>query len=674
MRDLGGDRRYRPDIDGLRCTAVLAVLLAHSGVPWFRGGYVGVDVFFVISGFLITRILWHDLDNSSASLLHFYERRARRILPALALMTTATLAAGCATLGPQRLVEVAQSAVASALLVSNVFFLRVVRDYFGTDILLQPLLHTWSLAVEEQFYLLFPLVLALIARAGRRRALPLIALICFVSFALAEHAIATGRQQAAFFLLHLRAWEIGVGTILAIACPRSPTNRTVIEALALLAAAAILLPLIVYDGTTPFPGHAALPPVLGAAALIWLNAGGRSAVGRALSWRPAVFVGRISYSVYLWHWPIMVFDRVMAGSPTTIRALICVALSLLVGAASWRWIERPFRDPAISLQGHQRVLSATGAMTALAVGVAGMIWFSDGLPGRISPEAMRAFAARSDIHPLRKQCRTVATLGAAHCRIGAPVASEAPADFLLWGDSHAEALAAAIEVAGLQAGKNGFVTVLTGCAPLLHVDRINEGPPRRCSDYAAAVVDFLRHRDDMPVVILSARWGLSADGARSDEPSRRFVLASRSHGLPSGHSHDNLAIFREGISDTLSAIRATGRRTVILGSVPELGWSVPDSLGQSILLHRPAPDPPNAASIAARTARSDAVLRALVASGVTFVPLVPVLCTPVCAVTDPAGRPAYIDDDHMSRSGAVGLLAGLLRDAIWGKRMRTAAR
>ena len=679
LRIGGGELRYRPDIDGLRCVAIVAVLLAHADLGWFRGGYVGVDVFFVVSGFLITRILWPgprtELDAGPGFLLAFYERRARRILPALTVVVAATLAASFATLGPQRFVEVARSAVATAFFVSNLHFWRTLGDYFGTDVRLQPLLHTWSLAVEEQFYLLFPLLLALLARAGRVRALVALALICLLSFALAQHAVTGGRQQAAFFLLHARAWELGVGAALALAPLPLPRHRPVVESLALLAAAAILVPVVAYDAVMPFPGLAALPPVLGTAALIWLHGGRDSAVKTALRWRPVVFIGLVSYSVYLWHWPIVVFDRIVLGEPTPARSLACVAVSLALGAASWRWIERPFRDPSGPLRGRRVAFAAAGAATA-AVAIAGAaIVLSGGLPGRLPPEALRLYAASDDVHPLRGECRTAARIGVARCRIGAPAVPEAPADFLLWGDSHAEALLPAVEAAAIRAGKSGFATILTGCAPLLHVDRVDEGPPTRCSAYADAVMTFLPGRDDLPLVILSARWELSARGTRSDEPSRAALLVNRAHDLPSGRFADNFAAFTAGIADTVAAIGATGRRTVILGSVPEIGWSVPDGLGQSLVLGRPAPAAPDAAVVAARNARSDAVFAALASRpGVAYLPLAPILCTPVCAVTDAAGRPAYIDDDHMSRAGAAGLLAGPLHDAIWGKGTLAAAR
>ena len=182
------------------------------------------------------------------------------------------------------------------------------------------------------------------------------------------------------------------------------------------------------------------------------------------------------------------------------------------------------------------------------------------------------------------------------------------ADFLLWGDSHAGAVLPGVEAAAVRAGKTGFVAGQTACAPLLGVDRIDLGTDHRCSDFAAAVLAFLEGRDDMPVVILAGRWALAAEGSRSDEPERSALLAPRAGGLPSGTVADNLAVFRSGLANTVAAIRATGRRVVILGGVPEIGWSVPDALGARLMHGTPLPSAPTAADVAARNARVDAVL------------------------------------------------------------------
>ena len=656
--------RYRPDIDGLRCVAISTVVLSHAGFSWFAGGYVGVDVFFVISGYLITRILWAGLDDYPRSIATFYERRARRILPALMVAVAAVLVAGAVVLGPGAFERLARSAIATTLFVSNVWFWNSSSDYFGADVQVEPLLHTWSLAVEEQFYIVFPLILALTARAGRRYVRPLIAAICMVSFGFAEHALATGRPQAAFYLLQSRAWELGLGALLALTRVPLPGRQVVVEALALAAAAGIIAPVLLYDASTPFPGAAALPPVLGTAVLIWLNAGADSRVKAVLSLRPVVFVGLVSYSLYVWHWPIIVFDRILHGAPTLPRSLACVLLSVLAGAASWYFVERPFRSRSGPLRSRRAVFVVSGASMAAVTAVAAVIWAGGGLPARLPADAARAFAAADDVDPVSVRCRGPRMIGADACRFGATPAG-GQADFLLWGDSHAGAVLPGVARAAEAAGKNGFLASKTGCAPLLHVDRLDEGPDHRCADFNDAVLRFLTGRADMPVVILAARWALAAEGTRSDKPGAGALLVDRARDLPSGRVADNFAIFDAGLRATVAAVRATGREVVILGSVPEIGWPVPEAVGEHLLHGTPLPAAPTAADVERRNARVLGVFRDLGdEAGVRVVPVTAAFCDPVCAVVDAEGRPVYSDDDHLSRTGAAGYLAPLLA-GLW---------
>jgi peptidoglycan/LPS O-acetylase OafA/YrhL len=658
-------RAYRPDIDGLRCFAVSAVVLSHAGLSWFAGGYVGVDVFFVISGYLITGILWAGLDDYPRSIAVFYERRARRILPALMVAVAATLVGGAFLLGPGQFAALGKSAIATTLFVSNLWFWRASGDYFAADVKMEPLLHTWSLAVEEQFYIVFPLLMALAARFARRRVLHLIVAVCLVSFALSVHAIATAREQTAFYLLQSRAWELGLGAVLALTNIPVPRRRAVIEVIALLAAAAILAPVFLYGPETPFPGLAALPPVLGTAVLIWLNRDTGNAVKSVLGLRPIVFVGLISYSVYVWHWPIIVFDKMLFGPPTILRALILIAASLAAGAASWWWVERPFRNSAGPLRTRSSVFKASGAAMAAMTVVALAIWVGHGFPQRLPPDVLRTFAAAKDIHPLSRSCRGPSRIGSESCRFGA-AAHGKDADFLLWGDSHAGAVVPAVERAAQSVGKSGFIASLSGCPPLLHVDRLDLGPTHHCAAFNDEVLRFLQGRADMPVVILAARWALAAEGDRPDGAGEDALLKDRTLDLPSGDIDDNLAIFDAGMRDTVAAIRATGRQVVILGGVPEIGWPVPETLALSEMDGAPVPPAPTAEEVEMRNAPAVALFDALDAQpGVRFVSLTATFCNPDCAVRDAEARPVYVDDDHLSWSGANGYLAPLLIRTLW---------
>ena len=488
---------YRPDIDGLRAIAVIPVVLYHAGLPGFGGGYVGVDVFFVISGFLITGILHDDLSRGRFSLVDFYERRARRLLPALSVVVLICFIAVWFVEGPRQFEQFAKSAVATATFSSNLWFWKT-SDYFGAAVEFKPLLHTWSLAVEEQFYIVFPLLLWLLHSRRRSVLLGAMALLCAGSFTLAAIDVVRA-PTAAFYLAPLRAWELGIGVLLALGAVPGSGRPWIREAAAALGAAAILVPVTLYNGETPFPGFAALPPCLGAAALIWAGAQGPNRTSALLSLSPMVFVGAISYSLYLWHWPILAVLRLRLDRidlPPAVAAG-AVAAAFLAAVVSWTYVERPFRGRRVGSRG--QILSAAAVALALMMLAGVGVWRSGGLPGRFSPDVLQAYAAANNIDPAYEACfgrRPAAGL--------CPVAQVGErADFLVWGDSHALSNTPGIGAAAVETGYGGLLATMPTCPPLLDL----EIPRLRgdCAGFNAAVLAFLRERDDMPVVILSAR-------------------------------------------------------------------------------------------------------------------------------------------------------------------------
>ena len=341
--------RYRKDIDGLRALAVLPVVLYHAGIPFFTGGFIGVDIFFVISGFLITSTLLKDLSENNFSLAAFYERRGRRILPALTAVVIFCLIAGSRLLMSGSLRSFSRSALWLSFFSSNIFF-KNEFGYFDAAADTKPLLHTWSLSVEEQFYVFFPILLFCGWKYAKKhvvKALVGLALISFIASCLGVKHDPT----AAFYDIHYRAWELAIGSILAFAfhppvgfhLPELSQKRR--EALAALGLICILAPVFLYTNHTPFPGFSALPPCLGAFLLIWTNTGGCTVVGKLLSTRPAVGIGLMSYSLYLWHWPLLVFAKIYKGDDLSKWAGAGIlAVSVAVSWASLRYIERPFRE------------------------------------------------------------------------------------------------------------------------------------------------------------------------------------------------------------------------------------------------------------------------------------------------------------------------------------------
>jgi peptidoglycan/LPS O-acetylase OafA/YrhL len=336
--------KYRPEIDGLRALAVVPVILFHAGYVLFSGGFVGVDVFFVISGYLITTILIEDMDNNRFSFLSFYERRARRILPALFFVMLVCIPFAWMWMLPIQLEDFSQSLLAVSIFASNILFWRE-SGYFDAIAEEKPLLHTWSLAVEEQYYVLFPIFLFLAWRFGKDRVFWLIVIFTAISLALSEFGW-RNHPIANFYLAPARAWELLAGSIAAFVVHKRGVQSN--NTLSLFGLAAIVFSIFAYDETIPFPSVYALVPVCGVMLLL-LFADKETFAARLLSTKGFVGIGLISYSAYLWHQPLFAFSRLaLIESPSlTLMGLLSV-MSLLLAVLSWRFVEKPFRNDSIS--------------------------------------------------------------------------------------------------------------------------------------------------------------------------------------------------------------------------------------------------------------------------------------------------------------------------------------
>ncbi len=381
----------RRDIDGLRALAVIPVVLFHFGLG-LSGGFVGVDVFFVISGYLITSIIFREINAGRFSFADFWARRARRIMPALSVVLLATLAVGWFIMPASDYSQLGRAVRYQAMFISNILFMRQ-DGYFNPASDFKPLLHTWSLSVEEQYYIFFPLLMVLLTRYLRHWRLMLAGLL-LVSFSLNVWMIER-EPDAAFFLLPMRAWELLCGAMLAV-LPVSKRSfaPAIYQAVSLAGLAMVLFAILTFDRTTQFPGWAALMPVLGATAMLWANGQTPTLVGRLLSTRPMVGVGLISYSLYLWHWPIFVYANAASVDGMQAReALMWVALSVALGWLSWRFVELPFREKRW-LSGRKPVLVG-GLVSMLVIALAGQaIRSADGVPSRLSGQAMQYAQAR----------------------------------------------------------------------------------------------------------------------------------------------------------------------------------------------------------------------------------------------------------------------------------------
>lgn len=377
--------KYRREIDGLRALAVIPVILFHAGFEVFSGGYVGVDVFFVISGYLISNIVMAEMSADRFSIVQFYERRARRILPALLLVVAVCIPVAYAFLLPSELKEFGQSLVATMTFSSNILFWSQT-GYFEGAAELKPLLHTWSLAVEEQFYLFFPLFMILAWRWGRVWLTSILIVVALGSLALAQWG-ALNKPIAAFFLLPTRAWELILGVLVALYLSRPGLKGASLgqrNVASLLGAGLLLYAFFAFDQRTPFPGLYALVPTVGTA-LIIVYCGPQTLVGKVLCSRAFVGVGLISYSAYLWHQPLFAFAK-HAGLPSHHAVLYggLSALALLLAYGSWRFVETPFRHARRITRKQIAGLSFAGCGAVAMLGA--VAHASDGFVQRLAPE------------------------------------------------------------------------------------------------------------------------------------------------------------------------------------------------------------------------------------------------------------------------------------------------
>jgi len=392
--------KYRADIDGLRAVAVLSVMAFHAGLSIVPGGFVGVDVFFVISGYLISSIVFAEIAQSRFSIVSFYERRIRRIFPALfATLAICGIFAGIYLL-PSELVAYGKSMLAATASFSNFYFLRH-SGYFDSPFS-QPLLHTWSLAVEEQFYITFPLFLVLVRKFFPQR-LKAAVVMLFVASLLTSAIVVSHSPETAFYMLYTRAWELLLGTILSLRMFPRLQSAWLRNAATLAGVGMIAFSVLTYTKETLFPGFSALGPCVGSALIIWAGEGGLSLVGSVLSCRPMVFIGLISYSLYLWHWPVVILRHmgILVGigaftshghaallSSHRIDMVVVVAISFVLAVLSWWFVERPFRLGPLRLSGRP-LFALAGSVLFILVGVSAWTVLAGGFKGRFPAAAVQ---------------------------------------------------------------------------------------------------------------------------------------------------------------------------------------------------------------------------------------------------------------------------------------------
>ncbi|MGD0104299.1 MAG: acyltransferase family protein [Rhodopila sp.] len=547
---------YRPDLDGLRALAVLSVIAYHLSHNNLLGGFLGVDVFFVLSGFLITSIIWREARVGKFSIRRFYERRIRRIMPALLLVLFVTAIAATAILLPADLVGFCRSLVATILFAANIYFWRDT-NYFSRSAETKPLLHTWSLGVEEQFYIFFPLLLVLLVRIMPRLAVYVITLTAVGSLALNIFINHVGGELPAFYLLPTRAWELGLGAIVALLPGHVRVRPNLADILSWLGFA-LLVTGIAIPITSPYGIPVALPVVVGTTLIVFAGRHCQPTVNRGLSWRPVVFVGLVSYSLYLWHWPIIVLTRYyfVDGVPPFVVALEVVAIALCA-FGSWRYVERPFRDRRRPIQ---TVVLCSGS-GALALGcAAGLILFFHGLPDRLNAEAAVINEA-VDTH-YRCPPTDYLRIGLSRaCPMNLPSGNPADAEAVLLGDSHAQMYAPAWTSVFVQHHITGLLVNANGCPPT-----VSANESANCAEVAQQNLANVLSLPHVRLVILAFKWATAS-----------FTDAS-GKALANAHS-EGLVV---ALDDLVSKLRRAGKEVVLVGPIAEPGWDVASTISREL--------------------------------------------------------------------------------------------
>jgi peptidoglycan/LPS O-acetylase OafA/YrhL len=507
---------YRPDIDGLRAIAVLGVVLFHAGLG-IPGGYVGVDIFFVISGFLITSILLKDLRRGTFSFFGFWERRARRILPALTVVVLAIVIAGWFLMLPADYEALGRQIIALVALSSNIQFWRET-GYFAAASEEKPMLHTWSLSLEEQFYLFLPILLFLLFRFRKSAWIaPTLIAGSVISFALSIYG-SYRNPASTFFLLPTRAWELATGSLLAFANPLSRCRLR--SAMAWTGLAAILLPFFFYHPGMRFPGLSAVPPVAGATLLIWCGMRKHPEEplplpGKFLTTRPLVWIGLISYSLYLWHWPLFAYEHYLGTSPAslTLRLSLIVA-AFILAALSLRFIERPFRSREHLATKRSVAFASTASMAATVI-LAFFLVQTNGYPPRVPADSI-SYAVSSNDFPYDRR-HTVSDIPDNLTKLGIQDIPE----IFVWGDSHAMAMLPAIHETCLELGKSAAAATRHGLSPTIGWARKNSRATRRQDmEYSQKVFEHIVNQADqgkIKTVILIARWSIFSEIASEAE-------------------------------------------------------------------------------------------------------------------------------------------------------------
>ncbi len=639
--------KYRAEIDGLRALAVIPVILFHAGFEWFSGGFVGVDVFFVISGYLITTIIISEMAEGKFSIINFYERRARRILPALFFVMAACLPFAWFWLTPNDLKDFGQSLVAVSTFSSNILFWWE-SGYFDTAAELKPLLHTWSLAVEEQYYILFPVFLMLTWRLGIKTILILLSIVFLISLGVAvwgtQYAAHPKIISGAFFLLPTRGWELLIGVFAAFYLKYNThlKSHTLNQMLSLLGFGMIAYSIIAFDKTTPFPSLYALIPTIGTGLLI-LCAVPKTFIHTLLSVKFIVGIGLISYSAYLWHQPLLAFARHRLGeTPELILVALCL-VSLVMAWFSWKFVEAPFKNK--NQINRKIIFIFSGSLLSIFVLIGLSLQQKNGFSERFKYELGNLKTVRDQkCHNNARTLNLELINKNIFCQLGD---FDSEVDTFLIGDSHAGAISDEIGKVYLENKKSLYSFSGGHCAPAYGFSLIERG--RHCVEQMTQIINYIVNDDRITKVIIYAQWSNFTKGFRDKQKPQSACLK----GKCSKSVLENPSLFKEAFDETIFRLSDSKKEIFVIQPSPEFRFKGNYLIYKNQLF-------PNTfegkISLKEYFSRNKEVLEIFLStkgSNVNFVDLRKIFCSDTdCYILNESGLPYFSDTNHVNELGA----------------------
>ena len=674
-RDSGrGHAGYRAEIDGVRALAVLAVVFYHFSIPGFEGGFVGVDIFFVISGFLIGGILWREMTQTGTLALGaFYTRRIRRLAPAFVVVMATTMAVGYVVLLPFEFRDLGKSLVSSVLYLSNVNFFRAA-GYFDGAADQKILLHTWSLSLEEQFYLLIPVLMFLMRRHLLALKWALVAI--FAASLVACILVTPISSTAAFYLFPFRAWQMLAGVLLAIALyqreaqglhTKGPNTwglgtARALPAVSWLGLAMLVASIVLLRPGPAIPGALALIPTVGTL-LVLANGTRDNAVNRCLSAPVCVFLGAISYPLYLWHWPVLTLARYANGgrAETVTETIVYFAASLLLATATYLWIERPFRRWGAPSGGRMLTGAAFASVVLLVAG--GTAYRLDGMPGRFDASARIHIDASADFIQDWSRCNVPADgplKGVSVC----PIGPDGPPTFLVWGDSHARALSQGLSLLADERGKSGLLIWRAGCPPLFGIEKVESATTRQqdrdCTDANIRIRQAMSQMKGMTSLLLIGRWSYYTEGGGTGIDAQNTITLKPGETAAATGSPDQRQLFSDALDATVDESRKWFRQVLVLRQIPEIArYDSRDVARRMVLGGADAAAQAEArmtisrTEVAERVSVSERPFEALAREGkIVWLDPVDRFCSVAICSALHDGRSFYFDNNHITNEAA----------------------